>query len=171
MHGTNFEIPDNSSRILSGVIDPNGPAAYRSTLPVARTREVLRGAGIPCRISDSAGTFLCNALMYAALDHCGREQRDTRCSFIHLPYLPGQVAGLLNYLAEAAEQELHQRAGPADITPSELATVIDFLIRKKEGQFRVIWSGFAQAVSLLFNEEVHMMDCCEPMVFIANARG
>jgi len=61
---------------------------------------------------------------------------------------------------------------PHDLTESELKTVIDFLIeKKKEGQFRVIWSSFEQSVNLLVNKEVHVMDCWEPMVFVAKSKG
>lgn len=61
---------------------------------------------------------------------------------------------------------------PADMTPEEVKTVMDFLIeQKKAGQFRVIWSSFEQAVNLLTNKEVHVMDCWEPMVFVARSKG
>jgi len=61
---------------------------------------------------------------------------------------------------------------PADMTPDELKTVIDFLIeKKKEGQFRVIWSSFEQSVNLLTSKEVYVMDCWEPMVFVAKSKG
>jgi spermidine/putrescine-binding protein len=61
---------------------------------------------------------------------------------------------------------------PANMTPEEVKTVMDFLIEhKKNGQFRVIWSSFEQAVSLLANKEVYVMDCWEPMVFVANSQG
>jgi len=61
---------------------------------------------------------------------------------------------------------------PANMTPSELKTVIDFLIEKKrEGQFRVIWTGFEQAVNLLTSKEVYVMDAWEPMVFVARSQG
>jgi len=61
---------------------------------------------------------------------------------------------------------------PADMTPEEIKTVMDFLIeQKKAGQFRVIWSSFEQAVNLLVNKEVHVMDCWEPMVFVARSKG
>jgi putative spermidine/putrescine transport system substrate-binding protein len=61
---------------------------------------------------------------------------------------------------------------PADMTPEEVRAVIDFLIeRKQAGQFRVIWSSFEQAVSLLTSREVHVMDCWEPMVFAARDQG
>lgn len=79
----------------------------------------------------------------------------------------GQKTAL--YLKESGLAEI---VNPADMTPSELKTVIDFLIeKKKEGQFRVIWSSFEQAVNLLVNQEVHVMDCWEPMVFVANQKG
>jgi putative spermidine/putrescine transport system substrate-binding protein len=61
---------------------------------------------------------------------------------------------------------------PADMTPSEIKTAVDFLIEKKrEGQFRVIWSSFEQAVDLLVRREVYVMDAWEPMVFEARRRG
>ena len=58
------------------------------------------------------------------------------------------------------------------MTPEEVKTVMDFLIEhKKNGQFRVIWSSFEQAVDLLTSQEVHVMDCWEPMVFVAASQG
>jgi putative spermidine/putrescine transport system substrate-binding protein len=61
---------------------------------------------------------------------------------------------------------------PADMTPEEVKTVIDFLIEhKKAGQFRVIWSSFEQAVNLITSKEVHVIDCWEPMVFVARSQG
>lgn len=61
---------------------------------------------------------------------------------------------------------------PADMTPPEIKTVVDFLIEKKRaGQFRVIWSSFEQAVNLLVNKEVYVMDAWEPMVFAAQRKG
>ncbi len=71
-----------------------------------------------------------------------------------------------------AKNKLASIANPADMTPSEIKTVMDFLIeKKKEGQFRVIWTGFEQAVDLLVRREVYVMDCWEPMVFVARKKG
>ena len=65
-----------------------------------------------------------------------------------------------------------QIADPADMTPEEMRTVVDFLIeQKRAGQFRVIWSSFEQAVNLLTSREVHVIDCWEPMVFAARDQG
>ena len=61
---------------------------------------------------------------------------------------------------------------PADMTPEEVKTVVDFLIeQKRKGQFRVVWSSFEQAVNLLTSREVYVMDCWEPMVFAARTKG
>ena len=61
---------------------------------------------------------------------------------------------------------------PADMTPEEVKTVIDYMIEhKKAGQFRVIWSSFEQAVNLITSKEVHVIDCWEPMVFVAKDQG
>ncbi len=58
------------------------------------------------------------------------------------------------------------------MTADEVKTVVDFLIdHKKKGQFRVIWSSFQQAVDLIVNKEVYVIDCWEPMVFAAKSKG
>jgi len=58
------------------------------------------------------------------------------------------------------------------MTADELKKVIDFLIaQKKAGQFRVIWNSFQQAVDLIVNKEVYVIDCWEPMVFVAKSKG
>jgi spermidine/putrescine-binding protein len=61
---------------------------------------------------------------------------------------------------------------PANMTAAEVKTVIDFLVeKKKEGQFRTIWSSFEQAVNLIVTKEVKVIDCWEPMVFVAKSKG
>ena len=95
------------------------------------------------------------------------------------PKFRGFVSLEDNYTTAGQKTALYLKASglaqiedPADMTPEELRTVIDFLIeKKKEGQFRVIWSSFEQAVKLLVSGEVHVMDCWEPMVFVANSQG
>jgi spermidine/putrescine-binding protein len=79
----------------------------------------------------------------------------------------GQKTAL--YLKKSGQAKIND---PADMTPEEVKTVIDFLIaQKKAGQFRVIWSSFEQAVNLLTSKEVYVMDCWEPMVFVARSKG
>lgn len=95
------------------------------------------------------------------------------------PKWRGYVALEDNYTTAGQKTALYLKAtgqasieNPDDMTPSEFRTVVDFLIEKKrEGQFRVIWTGFEQAVDLLVQREVYVMDCWEPMVYAARQRG
>jgi len=95
------------------------------------------------------------------------------------PKFKGFVALEDNYTTAGQKTALYLKQSgmakiqdPADMTPEELKTVVDFLIeKKKEGQFRVIWSSFEQSVNLLTSKEVHVMDCWEPMVFVAKGKG
>jgi spermidine/putrescine-binding protein len=95
------------------------------------------------------------------------------------PKWKGYVALEDNYTTAAQKTGLYlKNAGlskinnPADMTKEEFKTVIDFLIeQKKAGQFRVIWNSFEQAVNLITSKEVYVIDCWEPMVFVAKSKG
>jgi spermidine/putrescine-binding protein len=79
----------------------------------------------------------------------------------------GQKTAL--FLKHSGQAEIEN---PADMSPEEVRTVTDFLVeQKKSGQFRVIWSSFEQAVNLITSKEVHVIDCWEPMVFVARDQG
>lgn len=69
-----------------------GPAAYFSRLPVAALAEAMTAAGAPSAVSNTAGTYICNAVTYAMQHHLETVGRDLPSGFIHLPYLPRQVA-------------------------------------------------------------------------------
>ena len=81
--------PDNDgAQPVDEPIDPQGPTAYFSTLPLRRILERLKGEGVPAAISNSAGTFLCNYAMYLLLRRADLYGYPRRAGFIHLPYTP-----------------------------------------------------------------------------------
>lgn len=85
-------IPDNAGRQPKETpLLKNGPAAYFSTLPVTALRDALLAAEIPAECSLSAGSFVCNAVMYRALHVLATRATPARAGFIHLPYLPEQA--------------------------------------------------------------------------------
>ena len=87
-----FEDPDNDgAQPVDVPIERDGPAAYFATLPLRRIVEAWQAAGIPGALSDTAGTYLCNAAMYTAL-HATADER-LPSGFVHLPSLPDEVAG------------------------------------------------------------------------------
>ncbi|MBL8837908.1 MAG: hypothetical protein JNL66_16775 [Alphaproteobacteria bacterium] len=88
-----FAIPDNAgARVAGQKLDPDGPAALAARLPLAAIRDALLARGIPSRLSNTAGTYLCNAAMYRLLV---RLPETVPCGFIHLPHLPAEAARLM----------------------------------------------------------------------------
>ena len=73
-------------------IDMSGAPSYRSTLPIEEMVRNVKNAGIAAEISHSAGTFVCNCLMYQTLRACETEFTGVKCGFVHVPALPEQNA-------------------------------------------------------------------------------
>jgi pyroglutamyl-peptidase len=117
-----FRIADNAGLIAKAPVVEGGPAAFLSTLPIEAIRDRLLDAGIPARLSGTAGQFLCNALMYHTLRLCARRTPPPCCGFIHLPYLPEQVALLQAAARDPAATDLHQRA---DLASMALDTMVE----------------------------------------------
>jgi len=85
-------IVDNAgAKPVDRAIAPDGPAAYFATLPIKAMVRDLKAANIPANISNTAGTFVCNHLMYGALHYAALHQPKLKAGFIHIPYLPMQV--------------------------------------------------------------------------------
>ncbi|BDD40723.1 pyroglutamyl-peptidase I [Streptococcus ruminantium] len=87
-------IPDNAGQQpIDTAIRENGAPAYFSTLPIKAMVEAVRKAGIPASVSNTAGTFVCNHLMYQSLYLTERNFPQTRAGFLHIPFIPEQVIG------------------------------------------------------------------------------
>lgn len=86
-------IPDNAGRQPQDEpIRPDGPDAYFTTLPVRRMAARMRAAGIPAAVSYTAGTYVCNYLMYTLLDWIAGNCPGLRGGFVHVPYSMEQAA-------------------------------------------------------------------------------
>ena len=98
-------IPDNEgNQPVDQTIYPDGAPAYFSTLPVKAMVRAIQEAGVPASLSNTAGTFVCNHLMYGILYHMARYWPEMRGGFMHLPFLPEQVQdrpGMPNLSREA----------------------------------------------------------------------
>lgn len=81
-----YRIPDNDgNQVRDRPIDPDGESAYFVTLPVRQFEEILRIQKVPCHLSCSAGTYLCNHLLYTTLNFIARYDSRTKAGFIHIP--------------------------------------------------------------------------------------
>lgn len=86
-----FEYPDNNGCIYRNqpIIDEeNAPTAYLSTLPLDEIQATWKALEIPSKISNSAGLYLCNLVMYQALHYLKTQHKNVPCGFLHLPASP-----------------------------------------------------------------------------------
>ena len=74
-------------------IKEDGETAYFSTLPIKAMVMNMRSRRIPANISYTAGTFVCNDIMYTLLYMLNRKYPSVRGGFIHVPFIPAQVVG------------------------------------------------------------------------------
>ena len=90
---TRYDMGDNlGSRPQDTSVVVGGPVGYYSTLPIRAMVQTMRLKGIPADISDTAGTFGCNLLMYGVLHHIALHNLPIRAGWIHLPSLPATAA-------------------------------------------------------------------------------
>jgi pyroglutamyl-peptidase I len=85
-------IPDNEgNQPLSVPVFEDGETAYFARLPIKAMVQAIRDAGLPSSVSNTAGTFVCNHLMYGVLYHINKSFPDMLGGFMHVPYIPEQV--------------------------------------------------------------------------------
>lgn len=85
-------IPDNMGQQPIDIpIDPEGPPAYFATIPIKEIVEAIKKENLPASVSNSAGTYVCNHLMYGILNYIHKNKLNIKAGFIHIPYLPEQV--------------------------------------------------------------------------------
>ncbi|HGN7139926.1 TPA: pyroglutamyl-peptidase I [Staphylococcus aureus] len=97
-------IADNQgNQPINEVIQENGAPAYFSNMPVKRMIQAIKDAGVPASLSNTAGTFVCNHLLYqlgylhATIFPC------IQFGFIHVPFIPQQVIDKPNTPSMALE--------------------------------------------------------------------
>ncbi|MGI5983837.1 MAG: pyroglutamyl-peptidase I [Sakamotonia sp.] len=94
---TDARIPDNDgNQPIDEPVFADGDAAYFSNLPVKAMVQAIRDAGYPSALSNSAGTYICNHVMYGILYYIHKEFPKVRGGFIHVPYAPAQTVNKPN---------------------------------------------------------------------------
>ena len=85
-------IADNKGyQPIATPIHEDGQNAYFTQLPVKAMARAIRNAGLPSSVSTTAGTFVCNHIMYQVQYMIDKEFPDLKAGFMHIPYLPEQV--------------------------------------------------------------------------------
>ena len=119
-----YGIKDNAGRSPEGEpVDPKGPAAYLVNTDPAAMAAAARRAGIPAYVSNHAGAYVCNNLMYAAMRAIELGGLKTRFAFIHLP---------LTTAIAAAEKP--GRAVPPSLPLADLALAVQYAAKSALGK-------------------------------------
>lgn len=85
-------IPDNEgNQPIDVPIFEDGAPAYFTTLPIKAMVAKIREAGLPASVSNSAGTFVCNHLMYGVLYTLAKHYPGVKGGFMHVPFIPSQT--------------------------------------------------------------------------------
>ncbi len=97
-------IKDNEgNQPIDRPIAQGGPSAYFSTLPIKAMLKAISAVEIPAVISNSAGTFVCNHLMYGVLDYLCKSNEKTIGGFIHVPPLNNEAQLSVRQIADGLE--------------------------------------------------------------------
>ena len=93
-------LPDNEGVLIEDrPILENGPPAFFTSLPLLKMKNIQ--TSFPVELSLSAGTYVCNLLMYQVLNYV--KDSDTKAGFIHLPHLEQNTSRILASLTEMFE--------------------------------------------------------------------
>lgn len=108
-------IPDNDGeQPLDEPLQADGPAAYFTTLPIKAMVQNVRDHGIPCHVSYTAGTYVCNCVMYNVLHMAATKYPHIRAGFIHVPF--------------AAEQVVNKPNGTPSMALTDIAKALEYII-------------------------------------------
>jgi len=108
-------IPDNAGeQPMDEPVQVDGPAAYFATIPVKAIVQNTRDHGIPCHVSYTAGTYVCNCVMYHVLHMTATKYPNIRAGFIHVPF--------------ACEQVVNKPNGTACMSLADISKAIEYAI-------------------------------------------
>lgn len=90
-------IADNEgNQPIDEKIVQEGETAYFSELPIKAMVDYIKKENLPASVSNSAGTFVCNHIMYYSLYLTETKYPEVKAGFMHIPFLPEQVTGRPN---------------------------------------------------------------------------
>lgn len=82
---------NNGHQPIDQLIQKDGESAYFSQLPIKAMVKYMQDVNVPASISNTAGTFVCNHIMYQTLYFCQKKYPKIKSGFMHIPFIPEQV--------------------------------------------------------------------------------
>lgn len=121
-------LPDNAGEIrIDEPIEVDGSPAYFSTLPIWSLVNGLDKLDIPSCVSNTAGTYVCNHVMYTVLYEGAKRYPEMRAGFIHVPFLPEQIYDQTTYSNGSTQTDM--AAGPQNHLQPKYAMPLDQMVR------------------------------------------
>lgn len=97
MNIDDYRIKDNEgNQPIDEPIQKDGDTAYFASLPIKAMVKAIQDEKIPASISNTAGSFVCNHVMYGILYMIDKKFPGKRGGFVHIPFLPEQVVDKKN---------------------------------------------------------------------------
>ena len=115
-------IPDNDgNQPHAQRIVEDGPDAYFATLPVRAMTEAMNESGIPAALSYTAGTYVCNDVMYSMLHVLATKYPNARGAFMHVPFATEQ----------ATKQPVNTASLPIEVMARGLEVALSVAVKHK----------------------------------------
>lgn len=90
-------IADNDgNQPVDEKIFKDGESAYFASIPIKAMVEEMKRGSVPAAVSNTAGTYVCNHIMYGLLYLIDKKYPNMRGGFIHVPFIPEQIIGRVN---------------------------------------------------------------------------
>ena len=115
-------IPDNcGAQPIDTPVQAGGPAAYFASLPIKAMLRAVQRAGVPCEVSQTAGTFVCNHVLYGLMHLLaqGAVPAGARGGFVHVPWVTGQ--GTPHLPLRDMVRGIHAALWAAVLAPQDIA--------------------------------------------------
>ncbi|RUA05889.1 MAG: pyroglutamyl-peptidase I [Fusobacteria bacterium] len=84
-------VDNKGNQPIDKPVYSDGENAYFTNLPIKAMVEEIKKAKIPASVSNTAGTYVCNHIMYGLLYHINKFSVAKKGGFIHVPFIPEQV--------------------------------------------------------------------------------
>lgn len=78
-------VDNEGNKPVDEPIQPEGEPGYLSTLPIRKMVDRLIENQLPAEVSNTAGAYLCNNVMYEGLHYAKTSNQDMPSGFIHIP--------------------------------------------------------------------------------------
>lgn len=135
------QIADNDGKKIRGrEIQKGAPAAFFSTLPVEKMAADLKKSKLPAAVSNTAGTFICNLVLYRVLQQIEKKSLPTKAGFIHVPYLPEQVEGKENVFSLPLEKTVKALTVCIEAVIRDLKNYV-YIVRCADGSLYTGWTN------------------------------